>query len=204
MIRVIRSVKPVFTANVSERAMFLRRLILVPTALILAITVGFIFLLIGGLAEPAGRKVLEGIGWIFLLAVRADALQGEPAGSYLALAAKIIWGATLAIVVAPVLLTALIGEAARLRSFIWYVAAPAVLTAMIPWLARAARAAGSSAIRDAATRSAGTQADEARLALLLFLSGALSGFIYWAVAGRDAGVRRVVEVPLETPQSPKP
>ena len=104
--------------------MFVRRLILVPTGLILAITAGFIFLLIGGLAEPAGRKVLEGIGWIFLLAVRADAMRGEPAASYLALAAKIIWGATLAIVVVPVLLTALIGEVARFRSFIWYIAAP--------------------------------------------------------------------------------
>ena len=183
--------------------MFVRRLILVPTGLILAITVGFIFLLIGGLAEPAGRKVLEGIGWIFLLAVRADAMRGEPAASYLAFATKIIWGATLAIVVAPVLLAALIGEVARLRSFIWYVATPAALTAAIPWLARAARAAGSAAIRDAATRSAATQADEARLALLLFLSGALSGFIYWAVAGRDAGVKPVANASLGTPQSPK-
>jgi hypothetical protein len=184
--------------------MFVRRLILLPTGLFLAITAGFIFLLIGGLAEPAGRKVLEGIGWIFLLAVRADAMRGEPAGSYLALAAKIIWGATLAIVVVPVLLTALIGEVARLRSFIWYVAAPAALTAAIPWLARAVRAAGSAAIRDAATRSAATQADEARLALLLFLSGALSGFIYWAVAGRDAGAKPVANASLGTPQSPKP
>jgi hypothetical protein len=189
--------------------MFVRRLILVPTGLILAITAGFIFLLIGGLAEPAGRKVLEGIGWIFLLAVRADAMRGEPAGSYLELAAKIIWGATLAIVVVPVLLTALIGEVARFRSFIWYIAAPAALTAAIPWLARAARAAGSAAIRDAATRSAATQADEARLALLLFLSGALSGFIYWAVAGRDAGTRpgagtTPATPSLDVPQSRKP
>ncbi|MBV9976207.1 MAG: hypothetical protein JO105_12525 [Hyphomicrobiales bacterium] len=184
--------------------MFVRRLILVPTGLILAIAVGFIFLLIGGFAEPAGRKVLEGIGWIFLLAVRADAMRGEPAASYVALATKIIWGATLAVVVAPVLLTAMIGEAARLRSFIWYVAAPAVLTALTPWLARGARAAGSSAIRDAATRSAQTQADEARLALLLFLSGAVSGFIYWAIAGRDAGLGRVTDGKIGVRQTPTP
>lgn len=184
--------------------MFVRRLILVPTGLIIAITAGFIFLLIGGLAEPAGRKVLEGIGWIFLVAVRADAMRGEPATSYLALATKIIWGATLAIVVVPVLLTGLIGEVARFRSFIWYVAAPAALTAAIPWLARALRAAGSAAIRDAATRSAATQADEARLALLLFLSGALSGFIYWAVAGRDAGVKPLARASLEAPPSTTP
>ncbi len=184
--------------------MFVRRLILVPTGLILAITAGFIFLLIGGLAEPAGRKVLEGIGWIFLLAVRADAMRGEPAASYVALATKIIWGATLAIVVAPALLTALIGEVGRLRSFLWYVLAPAILTAAIPWLARGARAAGSAAIRDAATRSAATQTDEARLALLLFLSGALSGFIYWAVAGRDAGAKPVANTSLNAPPSPIP
>ena len=173
--------------------MFVRRLILVPTGLILAITAGFIFLLIAGLAEPAGRKVLEGIGWIFLLAVRADAMRGEPPASYLALATKIIQAT--AIVVAPVLITALVGEVARLGSYVWYIAVPAVLTAAIPWLARGARAAGSAAIRDAATRSAQTQADEARLALLLFLSGALSGFIYWAVAGRDAGLKSTPRKP---------
>jgi len=180
-----------------------RRLILVPTGLILAIAAGFIFLLIAGLAEPAGRKVLEGIGWVFLLALRSDAMQGDPPGSFLVLATKIIWGATVAVVVVPVLITALIGEVARLRSSIWYVGVPAVLTAAIPWLARGARAAGSAAIRDAAARSAETQADEARLALLLFLSGALSGFIYWAVARRDADLGPKVSAPVSAPPSPK-
>jgi hypothetical protein len=182
--------------------MLARRLILVPTGLILAVAAGFIFLLVGGLAEPAGRKVLEGIGWIFLLAVRADVMRGEPAASFLELATRIIWGATLTIVVVPSLLTALIGEVARLRSSIWYVGAPAVLTAAIPWLARSVRAAGSSAIRDAAARSAETQADEARLALLLFLSGALSGFIYWAVAGRDAGSSSISDIAVSAPPAP--
>ncbi|MBV8764462.1 MAG: hypothetical protein JOZ66_06065 [Hyphomicrobiales bacterium] len=184
--------------------MFVRRLILVPTGLILAVTAGFLFLLIGGLAEPAGRKVLEGIGWIFLAAVRADAMRGEPAASYVALATKIIWGATLAITVAPVLITGLIGEMARFRSFIWYVTAPAALTAAIPWLVRGLKAAGSASIRDAAMRSAAAQADEARLALLLFLSGALSGFIYWAVAGRDAGVKPMPQARLQAPPSTTP
>jgi hypothetical protein len=184
--------------------MLARRLILVPTGLILAIAAGFICLLIGGLAEPAGRRVLEGIGWIFLLAVRADAMKGEPATSYLELATRIIWGATVAVVVLPPVLTALIGEVARLRSAVWYIGAPAVLTAAIPWLARGVRAAGSSAIRDAATRSAATQADEARLALLLFLTGALAGFIYWAVAGRDAGNGRAEpDVPAVAPPAPR-
>src|SRR5260370_24370477 len=176
--------------------MLLRRLFLVPTGLTLAIAAGFIFLLIAGLAEPAGRKVLEGVGWIFLLAVRADAMQGDPPGSFLVLATKIIWGATLAIVVVPVLLTALIGEVARLRSFIWYVVAPAVLTAAIPWLARGARAAGSAAIRDAATRRAETQADEARLALLLFLAGALSGVISLARARPDSRLKTRAGIPV--------
>ncbi len=188
--------------NPPKLAMLARRLILVPTGLILAFAAGFIFLLIAGLAEPAARKVLEGVGWVFLLAVRSDAMQGDPPGSFLVLFTKIIWWATVAVVVAPMLITALIGEAARLRSFIWYVGAPAVLTAAIPWLARSVRVAGSSAIRDAAARSVETQADEARLALLLFLSGALSGFIYWAVAGRDVGVKAQASAPLSAPPSP--
>jgi hypothetical protein len=183
--------------------MFLRRFMLVSVGLILAVAAGFLFLLIAGLTEPAGRKVLEGLGWMFLAAARSDAMLGDPPGSYLALAARIMWWAMLAIVVAPILVTALVGEAARLRSFVWNVGAPAVLTAAIPWLARAARSAGSAAIRDAATRSAETQADEARLALLLFLSGAVSGFIYWAVSGREAGVPASLPNPITSPSSPK-
>ena len=153
--------------------MLARRLILVPIGLVLAVAAGFIFLLIAGLAEPAGRKVLEGVGWMFLLAVHADAMRGEPQTSFLALAARIMWWAVLAIVVAPVLLGALIGEVAKLRSITWHVGLPAVLTAAIPWLANAAKTAGGSAIHDAAARGTETGADQARLALVLLLSGAV-------------------------------
>jgi hypothetical protein len=173
----------------------IRRLILVPIALILAVAASFIFLLVAGLAEPAGRKILEGVGWLFLLAVRSDAMQGDPPGSFLTLATKIIWGATIAIAIVPILITALIGEVARLNSFIFYVLAPAALSAALPWLMRNARAAGSAAIRDAAMRSAENQASEGRLALLLFLSGALSGFIYWAVACRASGDKPLPSLP---------
>ena len=179
----------------------IRRLILVPTGLILAIAASFIFLLVAGLAEPAGRKVLEGVGWMFLLAMRSDAMRGDPPGSYLVLATRIIWGATIAVVVLPMLITALIGEIARLHSFLWYVCAPAILTPAIPWLARSARAAGSAAIREAASRSPEIQVDETRLALLLFLSGALSGFIYWVVARHDPAGRAKIAPPLEAPRA---
>jgi hypothetical protein len=173
------------------------RLILVPTGLVLAIAAGFVFLLVAGLAEPAGRKVLEGVGWMFLLAVRADAMRGEPQASFLALAARIMWWAVLAITVAPVLLSALIGEVAKLRSIAWHAGLPAMLTAAIPWMAGGLRDAGGAAIRDAAARGAMTGADQARLVLLLIVSGAISGFIYWAVAGRDAGLSapRPIDVP---------
>jgi hypothetical protein len=165
----------------------IRRLILAPIALILAAAASFIFLLVAGLADPAGRRVLEGVGWLFLLAVRSDAMQGDPPGSFLTLATKIIWGAAIMVAIAPIAITALIGEAARLRSFIFYVCVPAALSAATPWLMRNVRAAGSAAIRDAAMRNAESQASEGRLVLLLFLSGALSGFIYWAVACREPG-----------------
>jgi hypothetical protein len=183
--------------------MVLRRFTLVSIGLILAVAAGFMFLLIAGLAQPASRKVLEGLGWLFLAAARSDAMQGDPPGSYLVLAARIMWWAMLAIVVAPIIITALIGEAAKLRSFLWNVGAPAIMTAAIPWLARGARSAGSAAIREAATRSAETQADQVRIVLLLFLSGAVSGFIYWAVSGREAGLSGPATPALNAPPSPK-
>jgi hypothetical protein len=183
--------------------MLVRRLVLISIGLILAVAAGFMFLLIAGLAQPASRKVLEGLGWLFLAAARSDAMQGDPPGSYLVLAARIMWWAMLAIVVAPIVITALVGEAARLRSFLWNVGAPAIMTAAIPWVARSARSPGSAAIRDAATRSAETQVDQVRLLLLLFLCGAVSGFIYWAVSGREAGLFAPSAAALNTPPSPK-
>jgi hypothetical protein len=191
-------------SNSVESAMPIRRLILVPTGLILAIAASFIFLVVAGLAEPAGRKVLEGIGWLFLIAIHSDAMRGDPPGSYIVLATRIVWWATLAVVVAPILITALIGEVARLNSFIFYVCAPAILMACLPWLARNARTAGGSSIRDAAAHSLGVQVNEARLALLLFLSGALSGFIYWAVARPDhGGSAPATPPPLGAPPAPR-
>ena len=105
------------------------RLILIPTGLVLAVATGFVFLLLAGLAEPAGRKVLEGVGWIFLMAVRADAMRGEPQASFLALVARIMWWAVLAITVVPVLVSALVGEVAKLRSVAWHAGFTAILTA---------------------------------------------------------------------------
>jgi hypothetical protein len=182
-------------------AMPTRRLILVPIGLILSIAASFIFLLVAGFAEPAGRRLLEAVGWIFWEAARSNALQGDPPGSFRVLAAQIIWWATIAVVVAPIFITALIGELARLQSFLWYVCAPALLTPAIPFIARNARVSGSNAIRDAASRSVETQADEPRLALLLFLAGALAGFIYWAVARQDHSLTPKVGPRVSAPPS---
>ena len=71
-------------------AMPTRRLILVPIGLILSIAASFIFLLVAGFAEPAGRRLLEAVGWIFWEAARSNALQGDPPGSFRVLARRLL------------------------------------------------------------------------------------------------------------------
>lgn len=80
----------------------------------------------------------------------------------------------------PVIVVALIGEAASLSGLAWYVGATAALSLLVP------------------LSMAGTLANRASFGLdgLLLGVGALAGLIYWLVAGRSASPRRSAEVPV--------
>ena len=83
------------------------------------------------------------------------------------------WTLAAALIVLPPLVAAIVGEVAGLRSFVWYGGAAGVLTAAIAWLGHAA--------------SHSPDPTETKLLLLLFLTGAVAGLVYWAIAGRGAG-----------------
>ena len=81
---------------------------------------------------------------------------------------------------APLALAALIGEIAGARSWSWYVGVTGFLAAASPWIARATRGL-AQAHRPSPL--------EMRIAALFFLTGALTGWIYWLIArpGRHEG-----------------
>ena len=64
-------------------------------------------------------------------------------------------------------------EAAGARSFVWYSGVSGLLAGASPWIARAARGL---------ERAQSVTEAEGRLALLFFLTGALTGAIYWLIA----------------------
>lgn len=152
----------------------LERLILVPFGLGLAIVVGFLFLVIAGMSEPAMAELVAGLSFAGLFAF----LDGVAGSSRPEEAAGVLffglWTLAMAVVVLPPLIVALVGEMAGWRSFVWYGGATGLATASLPWLMRG-------------TVTGPASAGELRITLVLFLTGAVSGLAYWAVAGRSAG-----------------
>ena len=152
------------------------RFFLLVLGLLVAVPFGAAVLMIGVVVEPAAREILGALGLASLDAVMADLLGGSaPDATAVALLVG-LWTGLFALLIAPPAFVALVGEVAGLRSFVWYGGATAAITALLPWLIR-----GRFDIADAALRG------EGRLTALLFLTGAVTGLVYWLVAGRSAG-----------------
>ncbi|MBB4019161.1 hypothetical protein GGR16_004208 [Chelatococcus caeni] len=153
---------------------FLARLAVVAFALGAAITAGFIFMVIAGLGEPAMHELIAGLGFAGFFAL-FDAImsEGAPDAAALAIGAA-LWTMALMVLVLPPVVAAVVGEIGGWRSFVWYGGASGAISAAVPWAAGAGRAGEG----------------ELRITLLLFLTGTLSGLVYWLIAGRTAGVER--------------
>lgn len=154
----------------------MRRLILVPTGVLLAFAGSSAALVAGLLAEAMRLPVQASLGaaWV------AAALQAGTAGT-LGLGLSALWTALVVTCFVPVCLVAAIGEAARLRSVLWSAGGTGILAAAMPTLLR----------RLAELPAAGpVSADEGRITVLLFLTGVVAGTIYWLVAGARTGGAR--------------
>lgn len=166
----------------------LRRFFVVVFGIACAMAAAFVFLPLMGLSDPALKAA--GIGLIVFNAfsVLFSAMAGV-AGASFSLAWLVIWWVALAVLGAPIIITALIGETMRLRSLVYYMALPAVLAALMPfildWTGDVETAAGIYMAR----------LPENRLILLLFLTGAVAGFVYWLAAGRRAGLTEAPGAP---------
>ena len=91
--------------------------------------------------------------------------------------------ALLAICIVPLGLAALLGEIAGLRNWFWYACCSGGLASAMPFLLRLL----AGVERGAATTDTPTAPAEGRFLLLFFLVGAITGSIYWLIAGRNAG-----------------
>ena len=156
---------------------WLTRLFLAAFALLLAIPAGALTLGAGVLLDPDFRDAFGRLGLVGLFSGLADLAEGLPPD--IAVMAALAFAQALAVLlILPPVLTALLGEALGLRSFVWYGGGTGTLTALLPWLAR-----GGPASPAAATGA------EARLTALLLVTRAASGFVYWLIAGRTVGPR---------------
>jgi hypothetical protein len=152
----------------------MRRALVILVGLALAVTAGFLFLLIGGLAVPETRELAADLT-LFSLFVTALGLAQQSAPDQAVGAVAVgLWFLTTAVLVAPPLLAAVIGELAGWRSFVWYGASAGLLAAALGFLGH--------------PLGARLDPSETRVMLLLFLTGVVAGLVYWAVAGRSAGL----------------
>ncbi len=151
----------------------LRRIVVMIFGYLIAAGVGAMFLIVSALFDPATRELGLASVMAGLFAAFDEALaEGDPSQAVTAIG-FVIWAVIVATCAAPLAVAALVGEAAGARSLVWYSGVSGLLAGASPWIARAARGLDpAQPMTDA----------EVRLALLFFLTGALTGAIYWLIA----------------------
>jgi CBS domain containing-hemolysin-like protein len=167
----------------------LRRLIVMTFGFLIASGVGAVFLVVSALFDPATREAGLVSVMTGLFALVDDALDGVDPGQALSALGFVIWAVIVATCAAPLAIAALIGEVAGARSFVWYSGVSGLLAGASPWIARAARGL---------ERAQSVSEAEGRLALLFFLTGALTGAIYWLIAApapRPASAAQEIRAP---------
>jgi hypothetical protein len=162
---------------------WLRRLIGVLFAIGVATGAGLVFLPLVAFFDPVTRS--SGVALMELAVaatVDAEVLEGLDTNSLTALT-SFMWMVVMSVCVAPLVAVALIGEVAKVHWFVWYAGGTGAVAASAPWLIRAALRL---------PRAGDYNSVELRFALIFFFTGAISGSIYWFLAGRSAGNRRAI------------
>lgn len=151
----------------------IRWLLLIPLALLIAIGASSFFLMVAAMIDPVmatltGDTLFVGF-WAFVDAVfSAENPQPIVSEAFLAVGRLVF-----TLLVFPPLLVAVVSEVLGMRSVVWYAGAVGVLTAAVPWILRGAARVGSPL--------------ELHVSLVIGLTGAVAGLVYWAIAGQSAG-----------------
>jgi hypothetical protein len=163
----------------------LARLLLLIIGLAIAIPFGALALTIGIVLEPTARELVGTLGFATVHSIFADLSSGYPPDERAVALITALGTGLFALLVAPSTFVALVGEVIGVRALLWYAGGAGIVTALLPWLGRAR----VGRFADAALQA------EGRITALLFLTGAVTGLVYWAIAGRSAGRRRVPFAP---------
>lgn len=144
----------------------------------IAVGVGLIFLPVALLIDPMTRDASFALIQFSLAALSAADFEGSLSGDELAVLPRLAWTALMAVCVIPLLAVAAIGEIARVRSLLWYAGATGFIAASAPWILREMLHLH---------RATDASPEELRFALIFFVSGLVSGSVYWLLAGRHLG-----------------
>lgn len=155
----------------------IRRILVMAFGFVLAIGVGAIFLLVLALLDPATREAGFEAALSGAFASIEDDMSAGGLSDPVAKFGFIVWAIIIATCVAPLAVAALIGELAGARSLLWYSGVTATFAGASPWIARAAKGLD---------RAGDANPLELRIALLFFITGAVSGAIYWLIAAPSA------------------
>ncbi|MEF3366525.1 hypothetical protein V3H18_08270 [Methylocystis sp. 9N] len=158
----------------------IRRLIVMAFGFVVAIGVGAIFLFVSALFDPATRELGFEAAIAGVFAFIDEGLREGDSETPFAAFGFVLWAIVVATCVAPLAVAALIGEIAGARTLVWYSGVSATLAGASPWIARAAK--GLEPTREANPL-------ESRIALLFFLTGAVTGAVYWLIAAPAAPER---------------
>jgi threonine/homoserine efflux transporter RhtA len=147
----------------------IRWLLLIPFALLIAIGASGTFFLIATIVDPVmavltGDTLFVGL-WSLMDAVFAAEDPGPIVeGAFLAVG-RIVF----TLLVLPPLMIAIISEVLGMRSLLWHALATGILTAAVPFILRASARIASPA--------------ELHVSVVLGLTGAVAGLVYWAIIG---------------------
>jgi hypothetical protein len=162
----------------------IRWLVVIPFALLLALTAGALVFLVAAVADPvlaplAGHALFAGFWGLMDAVASADDPDAAVRGAFEG-AGRLVFS----LLILPPLFIALVGEVIGTRALLWYAGATAALAASMPWILRAGARAATP--------------DELRVSLILALTGAAAGLVYWTLAGRGAGRSLTAPMPRES------
>jgi hypothetical protein len=162
---------------------WLRRLIGVVFAIGVAVGAGLVLLPLVAFVDPVTRSSGFALMQLAVAAIVDTDVVDNGDNFTLTELTRFMWMAVMAVCVVPLVTVALIGEVAKVRAFAWYSGATGLAAASAPWLVRAALRL---------PRAANYSSAELRFALIFFLTGLITGSIYWFLAGRRADGRRPI------------
>jgi len=147
----------------------IRWLILIPFALLIAVGASGTFLLIASFVDPLMATLTGDTLFVGFWSLVDAVFSVEDPGPLVEDALLSLGRVMFTLLIFPPLLVAIISEVLGMRSLLWHVLATGVLTAAVPWILRGA------------TRVANPE--ELHVSLVLGLTGAVAGLIYWAIIG---------------------